>query len=275
MATPAHCIACFEALDAQLHKRKPLSLDEIQSSWDQYTSSQQQSKPAPKLPALSRLANDSSAAASTPSSPSSSSSSNTGAAAASTPETSTSSLPLSSVVASNIPASAPLFVTWNTYDDEEDDQDDEVSLRGCIGTFEAQPLGEGIPEYALISALHDSRFQPISRRELPRLQAAVTLLTDFEDVSDPYDWTVGVHGVRLSFTDRGRRYGSTYLPDVASEQGWNREEALFSLSRKAGWMGSQSRWKELDLKVTRYQGKKCSLGYGEFKKWRDWVESRQ
>ena len=275
MATPAHCIACFEALDAQLHKRKPLSLDEIQSSWDQYTSSQQQSKPAPKLPALSRLANDSSAAASTPSSSSSSSSSNTGAAAASTPETSTSSLPLSSVVASNIPASAPLFVTWNTYDDEEDDQDDEVSLRGCIGTFESQPPGEGIPEYALISALHDSRFQPISRRELPRLQAAVTLLTDFEDVSDPYDWTVGVHGVRLSFTDRGRRYGSTYLPDVASEQGWNREEALFSLSRKAGWMGSQSRWKELDLKVTRYQGKKCSLGYGEFKKWRDWVESRQ
>ena len=275
MATAVHCIACFEALDAHLNKRKALSLDEIQSSWDQYTASAQpagKDNTPPKVPALARLA--ASAGDSTPSSSSSSSSVDIGGAS-STPDTSTSSLPLASVVAANIPASAPLFVTWNTFDDDDDDDDDdETSLRGCIGTFEAQPLAEGLPEYALISALHDSRFTPISRRELPRLQVAVTLLTDFEEVSDPYDWVVGVHGVRLSFTDRGRRYGSTYLPDVASEQGWSREEALFSLTRKAGWMGSHARWRELDLRVTRYQGKKCTLGYAEFKKWRDWVEGR-
>ena len=268
MATPAHCIACFEALDAHLSKRKALSLDEIQSSWDKYTASTQpagKENAPPKAPALARLADS-------PPSSSSSSSVDIGGAS-STPDTSTSSLPLASVVAANTPPSAPLFVTWNTYDDDYGDDEDEVSLRGCIGTFEAQPLSEGLPEYALISALHDSRFRPISRRELPRLQVAVTLLTDFEPVADPYDWVVGVHGVRLSFTDRGRRYGSTYLPDVASEQGWSREEALFSLTRKAGWMGSRAQWKALDLHVTRYQGKKCSLGYGEFRKWRDWVES--
>lgn len=261
MATPVHCIACFEALDAHHHKRKPLALSEIQSLYNQYTSS---SKPL-TTPAIAHLADSSSA---------SSSSSLSVGGASSTPDTSTSSLPLAAVVAANIPTETPLFVTWNTYDNEDDEDDDDTSLRGCIGTFEAQDLSEGLPEYALISALHDNRFPPISRRELPKLQAAVTLLTDFEAVEDPYDWVVGIHGVRLSFTDKGRRYGSTYLPDVASEQGWTKEEALFSLTRKAGWMGGHGRWKELELKVTRYQGKKCSMGYGEFKKFREWVESK-
>jgi uncharacterized protein (TIGR00296 family) len=157
-------------------------------------------------------------------------------------------------------------VTWNTVED-----DDDVSLRGCIGTFESQPLDVSIPEYAVISAIHDTRFSPISAKELPDLQVAVTLLTDFEEVSDAYDWELGVHGIRLSFRDGGRRYGSTYLPDVASEQGWTKEETLFSLTRKAGWSGSRSRWKELELKVTRYQGKKVSLEYPAYKQWRDWV----
>ena len=109
---------------------------------------------------------------------------------------------------------------------------------------------------------------------MPRLQACVTLLTDFEEVPDPYDWVVGTHGIRLSFRDKGRRYSSTYLPDVASEQGWTREEALFSLVRKAGWMGSRGKWKDLDLRVTRYQGKRSDMSFEEFERWRDWVQSK-
>lgn len=274
MATAAHCIACFEALDAHLHKRKPLSLDEIQSKWDAYVASsssgssraKSSSSSAPKG-ALGRLA---ALAGGTSQSSLSSNSSSTvaSAAAVSTPATSLSSLPL---------ASYPLFVTWNTYDDddvdEDDPDDDEVTLRGCIGTFENQDLHTAVPEYALISALNDHRFPPIAKAELPTLQTAVTLLTDFEAVDDPYDWEIGTHGVRLSFQDdRGRRYGSTYLPDVIAEQGWTREEALFSLTRKAGWMGGQSKFKDLDLHVTRYQGAKAKLGYAGYKKWRTWVE---
>ncbi|CAG9991482.1 unnamed protein product [Clonostachys byssicola] len=271
MASAAHCIGCFEALDAHLNKRKPLSLEDIEASWENYS----KSKPvAPKLPALARLAapSDSSLPVSSASSVSSSSTPN-GGDSASTPATSTSSLSFASVARVTAATSTPLFVTWNTFDNDDDDDDDETSLRGCIGTFEPLPLSSGIPEYALIAALHDTRFSPISRRELSSLQVAVTLLTDFEEVDDPYDWVVGTHGIRLSFHDRGRRYGSTYLPDVASEQGWTKEEALFSLTRKAGWMGSHSRWQELDLKVTRYQGKKHELAYKDFKKWQEWVES--
>ncbi|KAH7322878.1 AMMECR1 domain-containing protein [Stachybotrys elegans] len=261
MASAVHCIMCFEALDAELNNREPLSLDKVQASWASFVSA---SSPAPAPAPAPRRTLDTTASESETSSTFSLLSS--ASHAASTPATSTSSLPL----AADAPASAPLFVTWNTVEDDGD-----TSLRGCIGTFEAQPLSVGLPEYAVISAIHDTRFSPISRAELPTLQAAVTLLTDFEEVEDPFDWDIGVHGIRLSFYDRGRRYGSTYLPDVASEQGWDKDETLLSLIRKAGWVGSRSRWKDLDLKVTRYQGKKCSLEYPRFKEWRDWVAANK
>lgn len=69
------------------------------------------------------------------------------------------------------------------------------------------------------------------------------------------------------------RYGSCYLPDVAVEQGWDKEETIVSLMRKAGWGGKKEKWGEVsDMKVTRFRGKAESLGYGEYKAWREWVE---
>jgi uncharacterized protein (TIGR00296 family) len=162
----------------------------------------------------------------------------------------------------------PLFVTWNTISRGSH----ERRLRGCIGTFEPLSLSTGLSSYALTSAFDDTRFAPISKRELPSLECAVTLLTNFESVEDPMDWEVGAHGLRISFTDKGRRYGSTYLPDVAREQGWTKEETLVSLMRKAGWGGRKSEWRNVKIKVVRYQGKKVSLGWDEWKAWRDWVE---
>ncbi|TQS32775.1 hypothetical protein Golomagni_06904 [Golovinomyces magnicellulatus] len=247
MATPEHCIVCFDALDADLDDRKPLTFEAISSSWATYTAASAPIKDAN----LARVAAEVNS--------SSSSSSSSTSLSPSTGATSATSLPTVT--------ETPLFVTWNTLEDEDDDED--VALRGCIGTFEAQPLATGLPEYALISALQDHRFPPISRRELPTLQVAVTLLTDFEEVEDPYDWDIGTHGLRLSFHDRGRRYGSTYLPDVAPEQGWDKDETLYSLTRKAGWVGSRSKWADLNLKVTRYQGKKATMNYTEYKKWKD------
>ncbi|KAK0384447.1 hypothetical protein NLU13_8533 [Sarocladium strictum] len=250
-----HCLACFEALSAHLDSRKPLSLDAITTSYASYLSSTSSSSTL-QDPALRRVTDTSS--------PNTSASSSPSHLAPSTDQTSAASS------ATDL-ESAPLFVTWNTIDNEVTH---EVSLRGCIGTFEAQPLAVGVPEYALISALQDTRFPPISRSELPHLEACVTLLTNFEEVSDPYDWVVGSHGIRLSFVDKGRRYGGTYLPDVASEQGWTKDEALYSLVRKAGWMGSRGRWKDLDLKLTRYQGKKARCSYGDYKKWKDWADKQ-
>jgi uncharacterized protein (TIGR00296 family) len=114
---------------------------------------------------------------------------------------------------------------------------------------------------------------PINAKEVPSLECSVTLLTDFEPIKDPMDWQIGKHGLRINFTHSGRRYGSTYLPDVAKEQGWTKDETMVSLMRKAGWNGRKDEWRKVaDLKVVRYQGRKASLGYPEWREFRDWVE---
>lgn len=122
-------------------------------------------------------------------------------------------------------------------------------------------------------AFDDSRFVPITLRELPSLECGVTLLTDFEPISRPFDWEIGKHGLRISFTWNGRRYGATYLPDVAREQGWTKEDTIVSLMRKAGWTGRREEWERVqDLNVVRYQGRRATLGYNGWREWRDWVE---
>ncbi|KAK4096755.1 hypothetical protein N658DRAFT_333670 [Parathielavia hyrcaniae] len=282
MASVAHCLFCFEVLAAHLDGRTPMSLAEVQKSWAEYIRSTEpepaaddaaaataNTKASKRLPALRRVTE----ASSTSSIASSSASDSTLSLGPDTPATSEeeedadpSSPPTSPPL-----TSSPLFVTWNTISPRHGGH---ASLRGCIGTFEPQPLEEGLSSYALISALQDTRFSPVSARELPALECAVTLLTDFEDAAGAHDWELGTHGLRISFHYHGRRYGATYLPDVAVEQGWTKEETLVSLMRKAGWVGRKDRWAEVELDVVRYQGKKEKVVYGEFKRWREWVEGK-
>lgn len=57
---------------------------------------------------------------------------------------------------------SPLFVTWEK---ETSPGSNEYHLRGCIGTFSAQPLHEGVPEYAL------TRYQPTTTTTMPCLSS--------------------------------------------------------------------------------------------------------
>ena len=297
MATPAHCLYCFETLAAHLENRKSMTLEEVQKSFadylrftrdDEADDDKAAKNPTKRLPALQRLAHSSSSSSSSGAASPASSSSTTslqqaqaqsqsspqppppGTGGTDTPNTSVSSLePAAAVVGADELDESPLFVTWNILQGRHG-----YNLRGCIGTFEPLPLEEGLSSYALTSALHDTRFHPVAAKELPLLEVAVTLLTDFESADDAMDWVLGTHGLRLSFHYHGRRYGSTYLPDVAPEQGWTQEETIVSLMRKAGWMGRKDKWHEVDLKVVRYQGRKESLEYADFKRWRDWVDSQ-
>jgi AMME syndrome candidate gene 1 protein len=285
MATVEHCIFCFESLASHLQDRKSLTLQEVQKFWAEYegTTTAESKKPdaepdklLKQSPAIRRVAASSSSASSSTSldtSSASSSASSTTSLPQTPPVTSGAATPATSVssfaaVAAPSPTESPLFVTWNTVSRHG------TSLRGCIGTFESQPLEDGLSSYALIAALQDYRFNPITARELPTLEVAVTLLTDFEDCDDAMDWELGTHGLRISFYYHGRKYGSTYLPDVATEQGWTKEETLVSLMRKAGWEGRKDKWRDVNLKVVRYQGRRVDLGYPEYKRWRDWVDKK-
>jgi len=241
-----------------------MSLYQVQQSWSEYSKSL--SSPAvdtlPKKTLISQLSSPTSHS-STPDSSSSSLSNTTAQTTPSGDGASTPSEPADPI------SESPLFVTWNTISPS----DDEKHLRGCIGTFSSLPLFTALPSYALTSALSDTRFSPISLRELPTLSVSVTLLTDFEPASSPLDWEIGTHGIKINFKDRGRRYGACYLPDVMVEQEWNQEEAVISAMRKGGWSGRKSAWKDVsELEVVRFKGEADHLDYEDFKKWREWEE---
>ncbi|KAF9731494.1 hypothetical protein PMIN06_000399 [Paraphaeosphaeria minitans] len=294
MATQAHCAYCFETLSANLENREALSLQEVEELWKRYNADP--SAPDPNAPddenpddedestvpdgspyrpaAISRLLAPSPATTSSSSvqSTSSTPSGVSETSSATSKSSSRSSLFSRAQRKEQSSTATPLFVTWNTVAKSNGTRLSEKRLRGCIGTFEAQQLDRGLRQYALISALEDTRFAPIAAPELPTLECGVTLLTNFEPISDPFDWAVGTHGLRISFTHHGRRYGSTYLPDVAKEQGWTKEETLVSLMRKAGWNGRKDEWRKVELDVVRYQGRQMRLGQREWEEWRKWAE---
>lgn len=114
--------------------------------------------------------------------------------------------------------------------------------------------------------MDDTRFNPITRKELSHLECGVTLLTDFETANDPFDWVLGTHGLRISFVYHGRQMGATYLPNIPPEQGWTQQETLVSLMRKAGWNGRKDDWQKIQLKVVRYKGTKVSADYATYEK---------
>ncbi|OQO08097.1 hypothetical protein B0A48_06891 [Cryoendolithus antarcticus] len=297
MAVPAHCIFCFETLAATLEKRKALPLAQVEDSWTEYQLSlrnedveteagaeTENDDEAPKPAGISRLLNYSvgSAGSSNSSLPSSGKSSTTASGRESgvaTPASSKSSV--SSIFSlgkgkKEKYIEVPLFITWNTVSARSGHK----SLRGCIGTFEPMELESGLRSYALTSALEDPRFPPIPASLFPSLSAHVTLLTNFSSPSrDPLAWTLGLHGIRISFYERSRRLSSTYLPDVAPEQGWDKEEAVVSLMRKAGWRGREEDWRATWDKgkgeLVTYEGKVVGVAYEEYKGWREWVEKRK
>jgi AMME syndrome candidate gene 1 protein len=149
--------------------------------------------------------------------------------------------------------SCPMFITLHKNGD----------LRGCIGTLSAKPLSS-MSDYVCSSAFRDRRFEPLQRVELEFLDLSVSLLVNYEDGEHCYDWEVGVHGILIDVEAEGNNYSATYLPEVASEQGWSQQDTVNSLLRKAGYRGHINRTILDSIKLTRYQSSKCSLTYTDY-----------
>ncbi|KAG8036581.1 hypothetical protein G9C98_003903 [Cotesia typhae] len=151
----------------------------------------------------------------------------------------------------------PIFVTWMI--------GKEMRLRGCIGTFNAMQLHSSLREYAVTSAFKDSRFNPITRDELPRLHVSVSILLHFEDGADYLDWELGVHGIFIEFyNEKGNKRTATYLPSVAEEQGWDKIQTIDSLLHKGGYRGSVTPDLRRSLKLKRYQCEKITVSYQDY-----------
>ncbi len=112
-------------------------------------------------------------------------------------------------------------------------------LRGCIGYIEGiEPLYKAVIDNAVSASTGDPRFRPVSAAELKDLHIEISVMTPLKEVSGYKDIVIGKHGVVLM---KGGRQ-SVFLPQVAPEQGWDRDETLTHLSMKAGLPGDA--WKE-------------------------------
>ena len=121
----------------------------------------------------------------------------------------------------------------------------------------------------------------------------ISLLTDFENADSYLDWTIGVHGIYITFphpsllnsssseapsplSSRGttpsltakHTFSATYLQDVIPEQGWDRIEAVNSAIHKAGWRGHISEDLRRSIRLRRYQSRKCTVGWDDYIQWR-------
>ena len=81
-----------------------------------------------------------------------------------------------------------------------------------------------------VAAARDQRFAPLSALELAEVQIEVSILSPLRYVHNTDEIAVGRDG--LYITD-GRHVG-VLLPQVASEEGWGKEEFLRGECRKAG-----------------------------------------
>jgi AmmeMemoRadiSam system protein B/AmmeMemoRadiSam system protein A len=104
-------------------------------------------------------------------------------------------------------------------------------LRGCIGYIAPiKPVWQAVLDNAEAAALRDTRFRAVEPGELNDLDIEVSVLTEPVAIADWTGFEVGRHGIVLV---KGSRR-AVFLPDVAVEQGWDREQTLTHLARKAG-----------------------------------------
>ncbi|MCJ7577318.1 MAG: AmmeMemoRadiSam system protein B [candidate division Zixibacteria bacterium] len=121
-------------------------------------------------------------------------------------------------------------------------------LRGCIGYIEAiKPLYLTVQEMAEAAALNDPRFPPVSSEELDKLELEISVLTPLKKIKDINEIEIGKHGIILK---KGYHQG-VFLPQVATEQGWDRITFLEELCYKAG-IHDKNCWKDKDAEIYIY-----------------------
>ena len=98
-------------------------------------------------------------------------------------------------------------------------------LRGCLGQFTSErPVAELVSDLARSSATQDPRFTTdrLTPAELPEIAIEISVLSPLTPIESPLDLELGTHGI---YVRRGGQSGC-FLPQVAAEQGWTKEEYL-------------------------------------------------
>lgn len=98
-------------------------------------------------------------------------------------------------------------------------------LRGCIGRLDAHGPLLGAVQQTAVNVLEDPRFvqsDPVRLEELPRLELEITVLSPLRPAANTLDFDLLNDGIYLTFGDRA----GCFLPQVARETGWSKEQLL-------------------------------------------------
>ena len=116
-------------------------------------------------------------------------------------------------------------------------------LRGCIGRFVSdEPLYKVVLQMAIAAAFQDTRFQPVELEEMKDIEIEISVLTPLKRIKSIDEFAYGKQGIYMV---KGYQSG-TFLPQVADETRWTKEEFLGHCAQdKAGigWDG----WKNAEL----------------------------
>ena len=116
-------------------------------------------------------------------------------------------------------------------------------LRGCIGRFTSPAtLHATIREMAQSAAFSDPRFPALSRKEAPRVEIEVSVLSPLKKIRSIDEFKLGRDGIYMI---KGYHHG-TFLPQVAAETGWTTEEFLGHCARDKAGIGYEG-WKDAEL----------------------------
>jgi AmmeMemoRadiSam system protein A len=117
-------------------------------------------------------------------------------------------------------------------------------LKGCIGYIRAtRPLDEIVKRMAKEAAFHDPRFLPLEPSEWVDTDIEISVLTPMTRIADVEEIQVGVHGIYL---EKGMESG-LLLPQVATENGWDRRLFLEYTCMKAGL--PRDAWKSPETRI--------------------------
>jgi len=131
-------------------------------------------------------------------------------------------------------------------------------LRGCIGCTEPRDaLYKVVRDMAVEAAFCDPRFAPLSQEELEHIHLEISVLTPLERIHDPSQIEIGKHGLVI----RKGFHSGLLLPQVATENHWDREQFLEWTCNKAGL--SIDAWKDPETQMHIFSADVFSEGDGQ------------
>ena len=119
-------------------------------------------------------------------------------------------------------------------------------LRGCIGNIVTQkPLYLTVRDMAIAAATEDPRFPRVRPEELDQIDVEVSVLSLPRVIRDVDEIELGVHGVIVS---KGPLHYGVFLPQVAEETNWTKEEFLSQLCAQKAHLPADA-WKDPGTKM--------------------------